>query len=237
MSILRPDELNKRNELFAQGIIKCADCGKEKTLEEFSPNAKTWSGRHAYCKPCCRLRDKAYRQNKGATKRKSAARKEMLKRNIRQCGSCQQIRPLSDYGRHTASTDGYRYTCKLCQSKQHSESLERRKASDPMYRRLEDGRKRAKAAGLPYEWFSGEELREHWVSQGIDPDRCVCTGTKLGEDWQLDHVVALSVPDSPGHVLRNCVPASPKANLDKKNQHLVHYLADRAEAEKVKESA
>ena len=70
---------------------------------------------------------------------------------------------------------------------------------------------------------------DYWESQGIDPWECVWTGVKLTlETVQWDHLVALSDPASPGHVVTNLVPASASANRAKHSKHFVHYLADRA---------
>ena len=96
--------------------------------------------------------------------------------------------------------------------------------------RLSGGRARARENDRPYEWFLSAELFDYWESRGIDPWVCVWTGEKLTpETVQWDHLIALSDPDSPGHVPSNLVPASASANSSKSNRFFVDFLADRAE--------
>ena len=230
ITILRTPELNQRNALLEKGLIHCPDCDTDKPVDDFNRNKKTWSGRESYCRQCKSKRAKTHKRDPEGRKRKMAERAEMLKRGIRQCNTCNQVRPLGDFGKHTTSSDGYRYNCKLCQGKARSASLAKLKEEDPLYRRLQDGRKRSKKLGVPWSWFTTQDLLDHWESQGISPEHDVFTGEPLQADWELDHLVALTDPNSPGHQLGNLVPTNRTINQTKRDRHFVHLLADREAA-------
>ncbi|MUL85041.1 MULTISPECIES: hypothetical protein [unclassified Mycolicibacterium] len=95
--------------------------------------------------------------------------------------------------------------------------------------KLRRGKNRASKAGLPAHAITKAELLADWQRRGIDPDRCVYTGELLQDDWNIDHAVPLSHPNTPGHVVTNIVPCNPRANRSKGRRHWVDFLADRAE--------
>ncbi len=95
--------------------------------------------------------------------------------------------------------------------------------------KLRSGRKRAADLGLPAADIAVDELLTDLVRRGVDPDRDAFTGEVLQSDWELDHLVPLSHPQSPGHVVWNLLPVNRSTNQAKWKRTWLDYLADRAE--------
>jgi hypothetical protein len=104
--------------------------------------------------------------------------------------------------------------------------------SKPWQGRLRGGKTRAAALGLPADDITLEELLADFARRGVDPTVDAFTGEPLVDGWHIDHLVPLSHPQSPGHVVWNLLPVNAGTNQLKWQRSWFDFLADRAEAAK-----
>ncbi len=81
----------------------CRDCGECKPLEDFPPSKKNKDGRVSYCRPCSRVRNRAYRDARtgGGPTRKHSAR--LSSPENKWCAQCQSEQPRSAFGSNRSS--------------------------------------------------------------------------------------------------------------------------------------
>lgn len=230
MPKLRPSEKIAREELLARGFIRCTGCDTEKPVSEFHKDRTRWSGYQNKCAECMARYLKGYAHDEAAIRRRRTERAELAKRDLKQCGTCKYLKNRDSFSRRSDSPDGLHTSCRTCTSASARSSRRARAEADPFDLRLRNGYRRATEAGVSAECFSSAEVFDYWESHQIDPWECVWTGERLTpETVQWDHLIPLSHPESPGHVVYNLVPASASANSAKGRKHFVEFLADRAE--------
>jgi 5-methylcytosine-specific restriction endonuclease McrA len=82
----------------------------------------------------------------------------------------------------------------------------------------ERGRYRARGKGVPAEVFTVDDLIGYW--EGFDIEPGLCGYCFVLPYTHLDHVVPLSDPASPGHVVENLLPACSGCNRGKGTQEM-----------------
>ncbi len=182
----------------------------------------------------------------------------MNSEGLKYCYYCETVKPLSEYNR---KLNGYRQQCRECQHGYHYAHHDRELARmrrykaqnaeaiakqckeyrqrNPLPGRIVDGRRRAEKLGAPVEEFKAQDVYEYWSSVGIDPWSSAYSGTPLTpENYGLDHIIPLSVPDTPGHVPTNLAPCTQEENREKLNRKVLPFrlLALLALKEKEKKS-
>lgn len=190
----------------------------------------------------------------------SARQVELLSMGALRCSQCHQVKLTSDFNKNRRARTGYRGQCRECNRSNcqsyFSENRERLleykveyhkqnrdrileynreyRQENPWAQRLREGYHRAVQAGVPAEWVTQDQLLTYWSAKGINPDTCVYTGASLefGVNASIDHAVPLNHPETSGHVVSNLVPADLSINSHKGNRPVIHFLADRAEADK-----
>ncbi|CAA9348624.1 MAG: hypothetical protein AVDCRST_MAG16-2207 [uncultured Frankineae bacterium] len=111
----------------------CRDCGLELPLEDFSPSKKNADGRTSYCRPCFRVRDKAYRAARAAARGTTVRTRRAVAEGHGHCPECDTTKPLSDFGRRTGKRNGRVAYCHPCFNRIKEESRERLHGSTRNY--------------------------------------------------------------------------------------------------------
>ncbi len=99
----------------------CRDCGTAKPLEDFSPSKKNRDGRVSYCRPCLRVRNRAYRDARAGSEptRKHPAR--LSSPDVKWCPQCRQEVPRTGFGSNRSSRDGLTAYCRPCHNRRMRE--------------------------------------------------------------------------------------------------------------------
>ena len=172
-----------------------------------------------------------------------ALREELNSEGLKYCYYCETVKPLADYNR---KGDGFRQQCRECQhgyhyanharelarmrryKAEHTEEIaaqcKRYRELNPLPGRIRDGYKRAEKLGAPTVEFKAKDVHEYWESVGIDPWSSAYSGTPLSpENYSLDHIIALSAEDTPGHVPWNLAPCTKGENRRKFNKKVLPF--------------
>ena len=188
-------------------------------------------------------RIKDYLSNPRHKRLSKALREELDSEGLKYCYYCETVKPLSDYNKKGS---GHRIQCRDCQHGYHYANHERELARmrrykaqnaeaiaaqckeyrqrNPLPGRIVDGRRRAKKFGAPTVEFKAKDVYEYWSSVGIDPWCSAYSGTPLSPDnYGLDHIIPLSVPDTPGHVPWNLAPCTQLENKKKFNKKVLPF--------------
>ena len=97
---------------------QCSRCKHEKELTEFSKNPTSSSGYRSTCKLC------------DSKLKKSAKRVERVdKEGVKECHTCKESKPFSEFARNSSRPDMVNYECKACEKARRAE----RKAKDINY--------------------------------------------------------------------------------------------------------
>lgn len=188
-------------------------------------------------------RIKDYLSNPRHKRLSKALREELDSEELKYCYGCQCVKELSEFNRKGS---GYRTECRDCQHAYHyahharelarmrrykaqnaeaiAAQCKRYRELNPLPQRIRDGYKRAKKFGAPTVEFKAKDVYEYWSSVGIDPWSSAYSGTPLTpENYGLDHIIPLSAPDTPGHVLWNLAPCTQLENKKKFNRKVLPF--------------
>lgn len=215
------------NEALEVGLKWCYGCSCLKQLDNFHKDRGRLESK---CKQCKRT----------AAKNRYQPRPKKLKAPCypvarKHCSGCQQVKLWTEYSCRTAKWSGLESQCRDCRNAYYEANKQAyfdrtsqyRTFTNPWAAKLSSGYRRAVKAGLPAEKVTTAELLAHWKAAGINPNQSVYSGEELGPGrWSLDHVIPLSAPNSPGHVVTNLVPCLVHENSKKANKHFVVYLGD-----------
>jgi hypothetical protein len=119
--------------LFTVMSKTCRDCGLSKPLSEFSPSRKNKDGHASYCRPCFSLRGREYRRRRAAADGKEVRRRPKVPPGSAHCSSCEQTKPLTDFGTRSGNRTGRTAYCKACHSQKSRESRVRRHGDSRNY--------------------------------------------------------------------------------------------------------
>jgi hypothetical protein len=86
---------------------RCPRCGETKDATHYYYAANTINHLYAYCKPCCKERDR----EKSA---KRAVTPATVIRQSKVCGICKLDKPISQFGRNKNRADRHHSYCKPC---------------------------------------------------------------------------------------------------------------------------
>lgn len=86
---------------------RCPRCGEVKDATHYYYAAHTINHLYAYCKPCCKERDR----EKSAKRHKSPP---TVVRQSKVCGLCKQEKPVSQFGYNRNRADRLHSYCKPC---------------------------------------------------------------------------------------------------------------------------
>lgn len=215
------------NEALAAGQRWCYSCSCLKTVENFHKDRGRLESK---CKTCKAAAAKARHKD-----RPKSLKEPRYPVSVKRCPGCEKQKTWSEFSMNSGSWSGLESRCRSCRSEYyeqhkaeyHERTSNYRKNVNPWAEKLSAGYRRAVQAGAHAEKVTTKELLEHWESQGIDPDTSVYSGAQLGPGlYSLDHVVPLSDPNGPGHVVSNLLPCLVRENSRKANQHFVMYLGD-----------
>ena len=88
-------------------MYRCPNCKEEKSKFEFHKSSTVKRGFQYYCKPC---------QNKMSEERrkKRIANGPTIIRDSKVCPRCNNLKPISQFGKYKSSADGHVSYCKPC---------------------------------------------------------------------------------------------------------------------------
>lgn len=129
-------ETNQK-KLYPSGKKNCADCKKDKPLEEFPLLSGSASGIRSYCSDCFSLRVNAYQ--KGLSERTDdelfsdivrffAPNGTALEDATKSCSQCEQVKSLNEFTLSKSAPSGARCECKDCQCDSRTDYDRSRKA-------------------------------------------------------------------------------------------------------------
>ena len=215
------------NEALEAGVRWCYSCRELKELESFHKDRGRLESKCKLCKSTAAKNRYTPRPKKLKAPCYPVARKH--------CSGCSRELDWSCFSARARNRSGLDSRCRECRSgyyrahkeTYHERTNEYRRNVNPFADKLSAGYRRAVKAGAHAEKVTTKELLEHWESVGILPNQSVYSGEELGPGlWSLDHVIPLSEPDSPGHVVSNLVPCLVHENSRKANKHFVTYLGE-----------
>lgn len=94
---------------------ECRDCGQDKALEDFPPQAHRLDGRGPYCRPCMNVRHRVYRDAKRVAPRIRVTNAEPPSARTRKwCPRCAQEKSVEDFGANRSTADGRTAYCRPC---------------------------------------------------------------------------------------------------------------------------
>ncbi len=88
----------------------CSWCKQAKPRSEFSPKKITRDKLDSWCKACNRERARLRREKN----RKPMPPEEPIPDGMKKCPKCDLIKPVSDFNRNRATTDGLAWQCRQC---------------------------------------------------------------------------------------------------------------------------
>lgn len=157
------------------------------------------------------------------------------------CTKCEIEKPLTEYNKEKRVKSGLRACCKECNKanskKYRQENREKIKAQKKKYRqenrekertrhkkweqenrekvrassRLSRAKRKARKLKTQVEVITPDLLKEHWIENNIDPEKCFYCEEGLYE--HLEHCVPLSRGGT--HTKDNLVPSCASCNLSK----------------------
>lgn len=98
------------SELSDRTEKPCPRCQRLLSVESFAKNRTSPEGRQGYCRDCFADLYAA----KGAAQGKVVRRKVVVPDGHKHCRGCDQTKPLSDWNRNRASSDGWSSYCRSC---------------------------------------------------------------------------------------------------------------------------
>lgn len=215
------------NEALEEGLRWCYGCQELKDLGNFYRDRGKWESKCKLCKSTAAKKRYQPRPKKLKAPCYPVARKK--------CSGCSRELEWHRFNALSRARSGLESQCRECRAAYyeankeayHERTNEYRRYRNPWADRLSSGYRRAIEAGAYAEKVTTKELLEHWEAVGIDPNKSVYSGAQLGPGrWSLDHVIPLSDPNGPGHVVTNLVPCLVHENSRKANQHFVVYLGE-----------
>ena len=194
-------------------------------------------------KACIAARIREYFKDPRHKRLSRELREELDSLELKYCYGCQCVKELSEFNRRA---DNYRSQCRDCQHSYHYanhqrelERMRRYKADNaeaiaaqckryrelnPLPGRIRDPYRRARELGAPVEEFKAKDVYEYWREVGVDPWCSAYSGTPLTpENYGLDHIIPLSVEDTPGHVPWNLAPCTQLENKKKFNRKVLPF--------------
>lgn len=99
------------------------------------------------------------------------------------CTGCETLISLSEFGKDSRTSIGYRSKCKKCLAKENSEYY---KTNKPSYRRRDSIRRASMKRAVP-SWYS--ELDDFVLEEMYEI--CTLRGEKLGFSYEIDHIIPL----------------------------------------------
>ena len=91
---------------------RCSGCKKAKPVAEFGKNSRTKTGLSYYCRDCARDRERNRSRAKGVTPRSYS--KIDHNATEKACTRCRKTKPLAEFSKSAATTDGHCIYCFEC---------------------------------------------------------------------------------------------------------------------------
>ena len=196
----------------------CAKCRIKKASTEFYHNHRLKDGLYSYCKSCCKIIGKEWRESKAgkAWWAKHSATEER-KEACRIYKTSEQTKETNR--RYDASDKGRKWRRAYNKSEKSKEALQKYATSKKgkETRRRNYHKRRALKFNVPIDDIDVSAV------YALCENKCVYCGSK--KDLELDHVVALS--EGGPHIQSNLVVACKICNSSKGAKPLVKWLAAR----------
>jgi 5-methylcytosine-specific restriction endonuclease McrA len=205
---LRPlrDQISKaeKQRLTSQGLKWCPGCSQAKPFDAFSKDKYQRDGLRGKCQECNNAANLEYYSNNGEARREYA---RQYRDNNR------EAKRESDRQYRANNCDARREYNREYQANNLEAARERSRqwaTNNPDKARANSARRRARQLDATVEVFTTEELHAHWLSKGIDPEKCWYCAKPVEH---YDHFEPLSRGGK--HSMDNLVPACASCNLSK----------------------
>jgi hypothetical protein len=188
-----------------QATKKCSICELVLPLKEFHRDAQNKDGLQGYCKEC----NKSLRRRRQQKNKEKHANGFTVAIKEKKCNVCKQILPISEFSRNITTKDGFRYSCKKCDSDRDSAW----KKNNPDKNRALKAKRRAKKKQALAPWASPSELQKHYAhAQWLNK-------TLPNHKFQVDHIFPLQSDFLCGlHVETNLMVLEASQNASKNNR-------------------
>ena len=116
--------------------LECRKCHEVKVVSEFSKDKSKKDGVNTMCKEC---KKQYYRENDGKER-------ERQKKSIRaydndgnlislECGTCHEIKAVSEFSKHKSKKDGVQTICKDCEKEYRNQNKDKKAEYDKQYQK------------------------------------------------------------------------------------------------------
>ncbi len=156
----------------------CSKCGELKPLDQFRNRRSSKDGKHAQCKKCMSLANKAWKL-KDDPQQRLAKKEDDLRLSLegqKKCSQCHEIKPLSEFTSRKEAKDGKRKECKGCKTaynaKWFTENREKSLAKSRAWR--ENHPEKIKANAKKWYWKNRDialAKGQQWRSENADRHR------------------------------------------------------------------
>ena len=156
----------------------CKKCGEEKLLTEFHKNSHRKNGHVTRCKACAK---KQRKENKKIIQERNKKYYEDNKEKILISRKIYYEKKGREY--HKKWVEENRERVQECRRLYYQNNKERSDA----HSRQAQHRRRARLKNNDYEYFTEQELIEHWIENKIDPEKCFYC--EVGKYEHKDHYI------------------------------------------------
>ncbi|MER7734998.1 endonuclease VII domain-containing protein [Streptomyces erythrochromogenes] len=94
----------------------CRGCGLQHPLSAFAANRSTKDGLQARCRPCVASYGAEYYRRRQAAKGKTVWVRAEVQPGWKQCRSCGEVKPHSEWHKNATAPDGLATCCKPCKA-------------------------------------------------------------------------------------------------------------------------
>lgn len=212
---------------------KCSKCGEEKELVEFSKNKNTKDGYSYNCKACASANHRKWRQdNKGRIKEYMQSYREENKDRIKE-----QVKSYREKNKERAREWKRQWSAKnpekvRAQKRRHyqknkqyyKDNAAKWRRENPEEISLIGQRRKARKLENGCEHFTRQQLKEHWIQEGIDPERCYYCEEAPFE--HIDHYIPLAKGGP--HFMSNLRPSCASCNTSKSARNPEEWMKERS---------
>jgi len=105
----------------------CTECGREKPIEAFLDAPTNKDDKSGYCRGCHKKKRSRYIKNRTAQLEEQRKEQPEQSEVLKECTTCDTLKPKKDFGKCKKNPDGYDYECTVCMRKYKKEQRDKKK--------------------------------------------------------------------------------------------------------------